>query len=217
MSDSRPAEDSAKADDASSDRRGLVDLADRCERGEEAAVREFVARYERLLMSIGLRMLRDRQEAEDVVQESFVRILRSLSRWDRERPIVPWMTTITMNRCRTALERRSRRAVPVGDLPAVLAAGEPDPVERSETRDRLESVIAELPERWATAIRLFYQDELSVREVAERLDCAEGTIKTWLFRGRKRLAERLEELEAADPEVGPPSQTIRETDARSAG
>ena len=168
-------------------------LADAIEAGDEAAVREFVTKYERLLMSICLRMLRHRQEAEDVVQDSFFRVLRALPRWDRSRPIVPWLTTITMNRCRTALERRQRRPTPIAvEADSLVDSGTPDAaVEQREERAAIAAAVEQLPTNWREAFKLHYGVGLSCEEVADTLGCAVGTVKTWLFRGRRRLGEQL--------------------------
>ena len=176
---------------ATCEQASLVQLVEGCLRKDADAQRAFVAKYERLLMTVSLRMLRDRHEAEDVVQESFARIFRSLDRWDRQRPIVPWLMTITVNRCRTALQRRTRRAKPSAMLPPIEAPVAADQLERDEQRQQLDQLVSELPDNWREAFQLYYGAELSVPEVAETLGCAEGTVKTWLFRGRQRLAQQL--------------------------
>ena len=174
----------------------LPQLVDRCLAGDDEAVRAFVRRYERLLLSMALRMLGDRQEAEDVVQDSFVRIVRSLDRWDRSRAIVPWLTTITMNRCRTALGRRQRRAVPA-DLPEqAVEMNAAERLERSDDAATVAEAIGQLPPNWREAVTLHYGSELSCGEVAEALGCAEGTVKTWLFRARAKLRETLRQTDA---------------------
>ena len=84
-------------------------LVDRCLAGEQGAILELVEQYQGQVFGLCLRMVRHRQDAEDLTQESLVRALRSLGHWDRERPFLPWLMTIAGNRCRTLLARRMTR------------------------------------------------------------------------------------------------------------
>jgi RNA polymerase sigma-70 factor (ECF subfamily) len=81
----------------------------RCLKGDPAATRALIARFESAVFGLCFKMLGDRHEAEDVTQEVFLRIFRSLKRWDAARPLKPWITTIAVNRCRTHAGRRVNR------------------------------------------------------------------------------------------------------------
>ena len=87
----------------------LRPLVERCLAGSQQAMLELVERYRGRVFGLCYRMLQQRQDAEDVAQETFIRVLRSLSRWDPSRAFEPWLTTIAANRCRTALATRCRR------------------------------------------------------------------------------------------------------------
>src|SRR5207253_3793966 len=102
--------------------RPLVTL---CLRGDERAMLALVERFQGQVFGLCLRMLGQRQDAEDAAQETFVRVLKNLHRWDPERDFEPWLLAIAGNRCRTALAARHRRPVPE---PAVelLADDAPD-------------------------------------------------------------------------------------------
>src|ERR1700692_3933680 len=84
-------------------------LVRRCLRGESDAVRALVDRFQTDVFAVCLRMLHPRHDAEDVTQEVFLRIFRSLRRWDASRPLKPWIVGITVNRCRTWLTQKARR------------------------------------------------------------------------------------------------------------
>src|SRR6266436_10290804 len=84
-------------------------LVRRCLRGESEAVRALVDRFQTEIFSLCIRLLSHRQDAEDVTQEVFLRVFRSLRRWDSSRPLKPWIIGITVNRCRTWLAQRRRR------------------------------------------------------------------------------------------------------------
>ncbi len=160
-----------------------------CLAGEQAAMRQLVERFQGAVFGLCFRMLSHREDAEDVAQDVFVRAFRSLSGWDSQRPLKPWLLTIAANRCRTFLLRRSRLppATEFADeSPAQGASRSPDLAEE------LQLALDVLRDEHRECFVLFYQNELSIAEVADVLKCAQGTVKTWLFRARRQLAEHLE-------------------------
>ena len=88
-----------------------AEIIRRCLAGDERAHRELLARYERPVFSVALRMLRQREDAEDVTQETFVRMFRALERFDPSRPFAAWLFTITSRLCIDLLRRRKIRPV----------------------------------------------------------------------------------------------------------
>src|SRR5687767_9463873 len=84
-------------------------LVRRCLRGDAQAIQALVERYQSDVFGLCVRLLHHRQDAEDVTQEVFLRVFRSLGRWDSSRPLKPWITGITVNRCRTWIGHRARR------------------------------------------------------------------------------------------------------------
>jgi len=154
-----------------------------------ACQRQFVERFEGMIFGLCLRMLGRRHDAEDVAQEVFLRAFRNLYRWDRQRPLRPWLLTIAANRCRTHLEERGRRPTPT-DFQVDWLTDRP-PRDDHDNAEEIQQALATLRMKYQQCFVLFYQQELSVQEVAEVLDCPEGTIKTWLHRARKELAEYL--------------------------
>jgi RNA polymerase sigma-70 factor (ECF subfamily) len=163
-------------------------LVERCISGDESAMRRFVQRFEGLVFGLSLRMMRRREDAEDVVQDVFLRTFRSLNRWDSERPLAPWIIAITANRCRTALDRRSKcpSSAPVTDHIPDRVFG------ACELAEELQAAVRQLRPEFRNCFELFYHDELSVSEVGARLGVPQGTVKTWLYRARKELADHLE-------------------------
>lgn len=165
-----------------------AELVARCLRGDPSALRELVERFERPVFGLCLRMLRHRQDAEDAAQESLVRICRHLATWDGSRSLLPWVLAVAANRCRTALERRGRRETPVESLPELPArVVSVDGELGQEVGRALESV----REEQRLCFVLFYDQELSIQEVSEVLGVPDGTVKTWLHRTRKHVAEYL--------------------------
>ena len=84
-------------------------LVRRCLRGEGDAIRQLVGRFQAEVYGLCARLLNHRHDAEDVTQEVFLRVFRSLRGWDSARPLRPWVMGIAVNRCRTFLSQRSRR------------------------------------------------------------------------------------------------------------
>jgi RNA polymerase sigma-70 factor (ECF subfamily) len=169
-------------------------LVQRCLSGDSEALRSLVLRYEHVVFSLCVRMLRDRHEAEDVAQEVFLRVVRHLAKWDAARPLRPWVLAIAANRCRTWLSRRARQPTATDGCEAWSS----EQRSSSDLGEELQSGIAQLRPDYRTCFLLYYQQELSVEEIARSLDCPIGTVKTWLFRARKELAERLKQRGVVD-------------------
>jgi RNA polymerase sigma-70 factor (ECF subfamily) len=165
-------------------------LAERCKQGEAEGLREFLERFQGPVFGVCLRWLGHREDAEDVTQETLVRAVRHLGTWDATRPLLPWVLAIAVNRCRTFAGKRKRR----GGLSLEHVETLPAPSRRLSTADlgeELQIVLSELRDEYRTCFVLFYQQEQSCQQIAEIMNCPEGTIKTWLHRARKELAESL--------------------------
>jgi RNA polymerase sigma-70 factor (ECF subfamily) len=165
-------------------------LVRHCLTGDERALRAFVERFQGIIFGVCYRMLNHREDAEDVSQEVFLRIFRNLDKWDPARPLKPWLLTITTNRCRTFLEKRSRQT-PTSDLIADLAvqSGEKN---LGDLADELQLALERLREEYRTCFILFYQAQVSCAEIGEIMGCPRGTVKTWLHRARLELADHLQ-------------------------
>jgi RNA polymerase sigma-70 factor (ECF subfamily) len=163
-------------------------LIDRCLAGENVAIREFVRRFQGLILGVSQRILSHREDAEDVTQETLVRALRSLSRFDQQRPLQPWILRIAVNRCRTALGLRRSRDV--GDQ-LVNQVADRRPQGDLELAEELELALASLREQYRISFVLYHHQQLSLPEIAEICNCPVGTVKTWLHRARRQLAVRL--------------------------
>lgn len=165
-------------------------LVGRCLAGESAAIVELVERFRGQVFGLCLRMLRHRQDAEDMTQEAFVRAIRNLRSWDPTRDFSPWLLAIAGNRCRTLLASRMRR--PQGSVPVeTLADRTPDPWSERTLSEEVQRAMETLREEYRTAFLLFHEQHLSYQEIAAALDCPLGTVKTWVHRARRELAREL--------------------------
>jgi RNA polymerase sigma-70 factor, ECF subfamily len=175
--------------DGSGEQSDTVELVRACLASDALGWSAFIERFQQPVFGLCLRMLRHRQDAEDVAQDSLVRAIRNLHRWDPQRPLLPWLLTITANRCRTALQRRNRRPL-VTDF-AIEPAQNAREVNDGELAEELELALGELREEYRECFILFYQAELGCAEIGEVMGCPVGTVKTWLYRARHQVAEQL--------------------------
>lgn len=170
-------------------------LARQAQTGDIDAFSALVGRYQRTVVNLAYRMLGDRQEAEDVAQEAFIRAYQSLGRYDPARRFFPWLYRIAINRCLTV--RARPQSTPLSDeTAAALPDDQPTPeqqVARNETQADVQSAIATLPEHERTLVALRYGADLSYEEIATTMQLPLGTVKNRLFRARQRLAGLLSE------------------------
>jgi RNA polymerase sigma-70 factor (ECF subfamily) len=167
-------------------------LLERVQAGEAGAFDELVRRYLRPAYAIAYRVLKQREDAEDVAQEALVATLETIHRFDTRRPFGPWLYRIVMNRALNARKSRSIRAAePVAE--DVVSPGEsPEQAsERSEARDRLDRALATLPERQALIVRLFELEGFSSAEIGSMLQLSDGTVRWHLHQARGALREAL--------------------------
>ena len=166
----------------------ITELVGRCLAGDERAVRQFIDRFQQVVFALCLRMLGHRHDAEDATQETMLRALRNLHRWDDQRPLLPWLLAIAANRCRTALGQRNQRPNPTDLVPQI-----PDrpPAADRELAEELQHALDQLRDDYQHCFRLFYEQELNCAQIGEVMGVPEGTVKTWLHRARRDLAEHL--------------------------
>jgi len=176
----------------------------RVKQGDMAAFAELVDKYKQPVMNLALRMIRDQTEAEDLAQGVFVQIFKAADRYKVNSKFSTWLFTIARNLCLNEIRRRARHPAESIDVPHPEHEGQPlqqyedrataSPPERllqGELQDKIEEVLAGLPENQRTAILLCRQEELSYEDIAEVLGCSLSAAKSLIFRGRETLKERL--------------------------
>jgi RNA polymerase sigma-70 factor (ECF subfamily) len=148
--------------------------------------------YERRLFGLALMMIHDRAGAEDVVQEAFVRAYTKLERYDEYREFYPWLATIAVRLAQDRISRQGRTTA--GDGTALSAETDADSgsdllgeLIADERGRRLWNSVATLPRGERMAVLLYYRQELQITDIATVLGVTSGTVKTMLFRARKKL------------------------------
>lgn len=161
--------------------------------GDTDAFADIVDRYKSRVFTMAYRMLSSREEAEDISQEAFIKIYRSLKTYDAGRTrFSTWVYRITYNLCIDYLRKRKEMAPLEEDI---LAAPSGTPEEITEARDsaaRLHQAVQNLPEEYRIPLTLFHFQGLSYREICQVLKVPMSIVKNRLFRARKLLREKLD-------------------------
>jgi RNA polymerase sigma-70 factor, ECF subfamily len=168
----------------------LRKLVNRCLSGDQPAMIALVERFRGQVFGLCYRMLGQRQDAEDAAQETLVRVLKNLHRWDPLRDFEPWLLAIAGNRCRTALAARKRR--PGGEiLPEQIPDRAPDERAAQHLGEEMLLALQKVRDEYRRAFLLFHEQQLSYEEIAQVLAVPLGTVKTWVHRARRELVEHL--------------------------
>jgi RNA polymerase sigma-70 factor (ECF subfamily) len=188
-------------------------------RGDGAAFNEIVRRYSKRMVNLAYQITGDRDQAEDLAQETFFRAYRSAGRYTEIAKFSTWLYTIAINLCRNELRRRKFKPFSLeemaeredeGKLRIDIAdeSNKPDGnLERKETTQLVRKAIAEVPAKFRTALVLRDIQGMSYEEIGAILKLPEGTVKSRINRGRLRVREILA------PILGvPPSQAGTENE-----
>lgn len=173
------------------------DLVVRTLAGERRAFGELVRRHQRAVFGIALRTTGDRQVAQDIAQETFLRAYRALGRFDVARPFSPWLYRIATNQSLKWVQRRRVPTVPlaehaeVGPQLADPLAQPEDAIVARERYARLWAAVAALPPDFREAVLLRHAEGLTYRQIADRMDISLANAKSRLFRARRQLREVL--------------------------
>jgi len=164
--------------------------------GDQDAFAELVYTYQDAVYNLCYRMLGERTEAEDSVQEAFLRAYLNLKRYDPTRSFKTWVLTIASNHCIDRLRRRRIHWLSIEEpLPNLtLSAEEPEPEDMSILRERSKAVqdlLHQLNPEYRAAVVLRYWYDYSYTEIADILDTTESAIKSRLFRARQILADKI--------------------------
>ncbi|WP_313340229.1 sigma-70 family RNA polymerase sigma factor [Sedimentibacter sp.] len=165
-------------------------LINNLKRGHEDAYRQVVEEYGNKLLRTCCLILKDREEAEDVVQETLIKIFQKLNTFKENSGLYTWIYTIALNLCRDRL-RKKRELLSLEDEWVNDAESVESYVEKNIDRELLRKELFEINSVYRETLVLFYFDNFSVKEISDILNEKEGTIKSRLSRGRNILKEKL--------------------------
>ena len=184
-----------------------ADVVALARKGREQAFRELIRRYERPVFSLIFRMVRDRETAEDLAQDTFIKVLNHIDRYRPEFKLSSWLFKIANNVAIDHLRKRQVETISIDGSPHAATAAEIeatafDVVARQETAleeleakelgGAIERAIATLRPEYRSCILLRHVEGRSYEEIAATLDLPLGTVKTYIHRARHQLREALE-------------------------
>lgn len=175
-----------------------IALMELIRRGDDKAFELLVSRHQRSVYNLACRFLNDEAEAEDIAQETFIRIFRAAGSYSPDAKFTTWLYTIVKNLCFNALrKRRSAQIVSVEEeaLPEIPAVS-PDPadvIDGKRLRSTVLAAVNALPENMRIAVLLNKFHGLEYHEIAEVLDCTVNTVKLRVHRAKAILARSLKD------------------------
>jgi len=175
-------------------------LVQRVRRGETAAFDTLVRRHMKSAFAVAYRILGQREDAEDLVQEAFVAALEHLDTFDLGREFRPWLLRIVANRAINARQHRERRRTE--QIPEHAPAATRSPavaVEQHELQERLRIALDSLPERQQTIMRLAGYEGLNSTDIGEILHIPAGTVRWELHQARRALRAALAVCRGREP------------------
>jgi len=195
----------------------LEALIQRCLRGDQVAWEQIVRQHWRKVFNVAYKFVGKHDEAEDLTQDIFLKIFKSLNTFDRRANFQTWLISISRNLCidhyRSVRKERETidRDVDANELSPL--SHDPGPVAALEQQDRvqlLKQAMAELPDTLRTAVLMRDIQELSYQEIATALRLPEGTVKSRINRGRTELAQHVKRLSRDGwTSSGPPREPQR--------
>lgn len=176
-----------------------LELVNQVLNGNRAAAHTLVTRHHSKVFGLALRMLRNREDAAEVAQETMARALKNIDRYDPHRPFAPWINRIARNLCIDRYRRRRPTselneeitAAPEATAQAFYAARADDAAHMSHIMQAVEEAMQGLGDKYREIIELYHYRHLTYREIAELLDLPDGTVMNRLFRARKKLQAAL--------------------------
>jgi RNA polymerase sigma-70 factor (ECF subfamily) len=183
----------------------------RARKGIEAAYRELIGRYQRPVLSLIYRLVRDRELAEDLTQDTFIKVLNAIDRYDPKHKFSSWIFKIAHNTAIDQLRKKNPATLSLDGSPHAesndeieassftAVSSDENPEEYTASREigrEIEGALAELRPEYRTAIVLWHVEGRPYEEIAEIMELPLGTVKTFIHRARNELKKRLTHLRA---------------------
>lgn len=181
-------------------------LIARAQQGCRDALGELMDRHYQRMYRVALRIVRNQTDAEDVVQDVFMIVMRKLGEFRGQSALSTWLTTITMNAAVNSLRKNKRQGLSLeqvreeqpNEIQSAMAevnrAASPEELYADEeTRSIIAAGLGTLPKHYRQPLELRLTEDLSVDEISDRLHIPVGTVKVQLFRGRKAMKQHIAE------------------------
>ena len=156
---------------------------------EQETYRKIVEKYANIVFRTAYSYCKNRSDAEDIVQNTFLKLLTGTYEFRDEEHLRKWLIRVTVNQAKNLHLSFWKQKV----LPLECSEAEPNPQFETEEQSRLFDAVRELPPKYRIVVHLYYYEEYSVKEIAQILKIRETTVQTQLMRARNKLKSRLEE------------------------
>jgi len=171
-------------------------IIERVQQGDTKAFSYLVGKYQDVVFSIALKVLKNREDAEEMAQETFIKAYRSMASFRGRSKFSTWLFSIAYNTCITSVRKKKIRTKSIDD---VQVNDEEENWDKSglseeERSKMLEMALKRLPEEEYTMILLFYYEDLGIEDVSKVMGLTESNVKVRLFRARKKLHAIMHEL-----------------------
>lgn len=177
-----------------------IALIERILGGDQSAYAELVKRHQRFVFTLAMRFAKNREDAEEIAQDSFIKAYRSLSAFQGNSKFTTWMYSIVYTTAMTFLRKKRVDTTSIDDentyiqLESTHGSFDNNTAEKKSRSYYLNLAISRLLPDDAAIITLFYNGEQSLEEIAATMDMETNTVKVKLFRARQRLKDKLEGL-----------------------
>tara|TARA_R100001369_G_scaffold6227_1_gene16776 strand:- start:49 stop:633 length:585 start_codon:yes stop_codon:yes gene_type:complete len=173
-------------------------LIDAINKGDTKAYAQLVNRYKDLVYTLAIRMVRNREEAEEVAQDTFIKVFKSLDKFKGDSKFSTWIYKVTYNTCLDRIKKNKKHLndVVIDDFTfnkLETIDNALDNLIKEEKNRLIKNCINKLPEDSSALITLFYFEDLSLEEISKIINIEANTVKVKLFRARKKLAVILEQ------------------------
>jgi RNA polymerase sigma factor (sigma-70 family) len=174
-----------------------IELIDQTLAGDQSAYAELIKRHQRFVFTLALRFAKNREDAEEITQDCFVKAYRSLSAFQRQSKFSTWLYSIVYTTAMTSLRKKRVETSSIDDEDNTIQIESTGDYDENSAENRSRSfyvnqAISQLLPDDATIITLFYKGEQSLEEIAQTMGIEANTVKVKLFRARQRLKEKLE-------------------------
>jgi RNA polymerase sigma-70 factor (ECF subfamily) len=167
-----------------------------CLRGQGEEFRQIVDNYQGPVMALAMNILGNRQDAEDVSQETFIQVYRNLGRFDPRQSFRNWIFTILYRRCLDQLKKKRRFQSAFARAKHEAPRGTPDAAAAGRAQPLPKEILGCLKPRERTVLALWANEGLTAAEIADVLGCSASTARVYLFNSRKKIKSLLEKSHA---------------------
>jgi len=169
------------------------ELIEACKKGSKSAFENVYKLYSQAMFSVSLRVTNNREESEDILQESFLSAFQNIQQYRGEASFGSWLKRIVINKSIDVVKKRRLKFTSINDIDLVEDNTSEEENENDYSIETINKAVQQLPDGFRTVLTLFLFEDYSHKEIAEMLGISENTSKTQYLRARKKLSGLLTE------------------------